>query len=95
MPAGLDQHHRFKISSIVASLKPTLEVNADVFEWTLKMFMSFLRLSAHVFNQAEIVENTNGLCGIIKLCISRENNLLCDKYILVLPFLQLLYSLWK
>lgn len=32
MPAGLDQHHRFKISSIVASLKPTLEVNADVFE---------------------------------------------------------------
>ena len=32
MPAGLDQHHRFKISSIGASLKPTLEVNADVFE---------------------------------------------------------------
>ena len=31
MPAGLDQH-RFKISSIVASIKPTLEVNADVFE---------------------------------------------------------------
>ena len=42
----IDQHLRFKISSIGAPLKSTLEADADLVEWTLKVSMStpyFLR----------------------------------------------------
>ena len=36
------------------------------------MFMSIHASISTFFNQAEIVEDTNGLCGLVKLCVSRE-----------------------
>ena len=63
----LDQQHSFKISSIGAPLKSALEVDADQVESALKVLMSIPAFFKTFFNQPEIVEDTNGLCGLRKI----------------------------